>query len=282
MIYNTIIIGKGPAGITAAIYLQRANIECLVIGKDGGALEKTKKVENYYGFEEPISGERLLLNGIHQAQNLGVQVISDEVVDIQWNEIFTVTTKNKKYQSKNVILATGSNRNKPNIKGIKEFEGRGVSYCAVCDAFFYRGKDVSIIGNGSYAIHELEHLKPVAKSITLLTNGEPLNEKVEAKVIQTPIREVRGEKVVTDVTFADNTNFSTQGIFIAQGIASSSALAKKIGAIETNDKIVVDENMKTNISGLYAIGDCTGPVYQITKAVYQGTIAALNIIKGGK
>lgn len=282
MFYDVIIIGKGPAGITASIYLKRANLECLVIGKDGGALEKTKKVENYYGFEQAISGKELLLKGIQQAQNLNIPVISDEVINIEWNERFKVTTRNQQYESNYVILATGTNRNKPNIKGIKEYEGKGVSYCAVCDAFFYREKDVSVIGNGIYAVNELEHLKKVAKSVTLLTNGEPLEENVQAEVIQKPIKEVRGEEVIKSITFEDNTNINTSGIFIAQGMASSSALAKKLGAIENDGKIIVNEKMKTNIPNLYAIGDCTGPIYQITKAVYQGTIAAIDIAKINK
>ena len=156
--YDVIVVGSGPAGISAAIYAKRRKLSVLVLSKGNGALSKTDKIENYYGFPEPISGEKLYKNGIRQAKNLGIEIIEDEVVSLQFIENFEIETVNSHYQSKAVILATGTNRTIPNIKGIREFEGKGVSYCAICDAFFYKGKDVVVIGNGNYAIHEQESL----------------------------------------------------------------------------------------------------------------------------
>lgn len=147
MVYDVIIIGKGPAGITAGIYLKRANHKILIIGKDGGALEKTKAIDNYYGFSDTISGKDLLKQGLEQANRLGIPVQTDEVLGIEKGEDFVVETRNNTYHTKTVILATGTNRNAPKIKGIKELEGKGVSYCAICDAFFYRNKSVAVLGS---------------------------------------------------------------------------------------------------------------------------------------
>lgn len=145
--YDSIIIGKGPAGISAGIYLRRSNFNVLVIGKDGGALEKTKSIDNYYGFSETVNGKDLLEEGLKQAKRLGVLLDTDEVLSIEKGDYFTIETRNNIYQAKTVILATGTNRNTPKIKGIKELEGKGVSYCAICDAFFYRNKKVAVLGS---------------------------------------------------------------------------------------------------------------------------------------
>ena len=138
---------KDQHGISAGIYLKRSNYNVLIIGKDGGALEKTKTIDNYYGFSNTISGKELLEQGLEQAKRLGVLLETDEVLSIEKDNYFTIETRNNIYQSKTVILATGTNRNTPKIKGIKELEGKGVSYCAICDAFFYRNKEVAVLGS---------------------------------------------------------------------------------------------------------------------------------------
>lgn len=123
--YDVAVIGSGPAGITAAIYAKRRNLSTLVISKGNGALEKAKKIDNYYGFANGVSGKKLYENGLNQAVNLGVEIVQDEVINIELKDNFTIETVNSKYDTKSVILATGVNRNIPNIKGIKEFEGKG-------------------------------------------------------------------------------------------------------------------------------------------------------------
>ena len=158
--YDVIIIGAGPAGISAGLYTKRANLKVLILYKDQSALEKTEWIENYYGFENGISGKDLYKTGIQQAKNLGIDVRKEEVTNIQFgeNNQYMVMTEKETYKTKTVIFATGNKKNTPKIKGIKEFEGKGVSYCAVCDGFFYRNKDVSILGNGKYAISEANEL----------------------------------------------------------------------------------------------------------------------------
>lgn len=279
--YDVIVIGSGPAGITAAIYAKRRNLSILVISKGNGALQKAEKIDNYYGFENGISGKELYENGIKQAKNLGIDFIEDEVINIEYINQFTVETVNSKYEAKAVILATGVSRNVPNIKGIKEFEGKGVSYCAVCDSFFYKGKDVAVLGDGNYAIHEFETLKPVASSVTILTNGNTMVENRDSsiEVNSKKIREFRGDTKLEEVEFEDNTIQNLNGVFIAMGTASSSDLARKIGARIENNNIVVNENMETTVPGLFACGDCTGGLLQISKAVYEGAKAGLAVLK---
>lgn len=279
--YDAIIIGSGPAGISAGIYLKRAKKNILIISNGKSALDKANKIENYYGIES-ISGKELYEIGIKQAQNLDIQIEVDEVTNISFEKNFIVTTVNREYESKNVIIATGTNRNAPNIKGIKEYEGKGVSYCAICDAFFFRNKNVAVVGNGNYAIHEAKQLKPVANSVTILTNGKDIIQNRDAldfEVDETPIREFRGSNSIEEVEFDNNNVKKIDGVFIAIGTASSTDLAKKIGASIKNNNIVVNENMETTVKGLYACGDCTGGLLQINKAVYEGAKAAMSIIQ---
>lgn len=279
--YDVIVIGSGPAGITAAIYAKRRNLSILVISKGNGTLQKAEKIDNYYGFENGISGKELYVNGIKQAKNLGIDFIEDEVINIEYINQFTIETVNSKYEAKAVILATGVSRNVPNIKGIKEFEGKGVSYCAVCDSFFYKGKDVAVLGDGNYAIHEFETLKPIASSVTILTNGNTMVENRDSsiEVNSKKIREFRGDTKLEKVEFEDNTIQNLNGVFIAMGTASSSDLARKIGARIENNNIIVNENMETTVPGLFACGDCTGGLLQISKAVYEGAKAGLAVLK---
>ncbi|MGN1303105.1 MAG: NAD(P)/FAD-dependent oxidoreductase, partial [Clostridia bacterium] len=184
--YDVIIVGAGPAGISASLYTIRGNLKTLVIYKEKSALEKAQKIENYYGFENGIKGEELYKTGIEQAKNLGVEILEEEVTNIQIDfdeankeqkqQIFKIETLNNEFKAKAVILATGNKKNKPNIEKIDEYEGKGVSYCAVCDGFFYRNKNVAVIGNGDYAISEAMDLQNVAKSINILTNGNEIPE----------------------------------------------------------------------------------------------------------
>ena len=285
--YDSIIIGSGPAGITASLYMARAGLNVLIISKNQSAFDKAEKIENYYGFEMPISGKELNENGIKQAKRIGVEFLEKEVISIKYseNECYEVIVanqgKDEKYAAKTVVLATGTNRNKPKIKGIKEFEGRGISYCAICDAAFFRNKDVGVLGNGDYAIGEIEELLPIVKSVTMLTNGlEPIEYRSDNLNINTKkIREFRGTNRVEEIEFEDDSVKEINGIFIAQGVATSVDFAKKLGAMIENNYIVVNEKMETTVPNIYACGDCTGGLLQISKAVHEGSKAGIEIIK---
>lgn len=279
--YDVMIIGTGPAGVSAGLYTARARLRTLIIGSGSGALGKADKIENYYGFSRPISGEKLLSEGILQAKNVGADIISDQVVSVGFDNGYIIKTKNNEYMGKAVIIATGSNRTAPKIDGFTRFEGQGISYCAVCDAFFYRDKDVAVLGCCEYALHEAGELLPIAKSVTLLTNGvAPIADiPKEIPVITTPIAALEGEQTLELVRFTDGSELQVAGMFVAIGVAGSSDLAKKLGAETEGLKIVVNENMATNLLGLYAAGDCTGGMMQIAKAVYEGAKAGTEAVK---
>ena len=278
---NVIIIGNGPAGISTALYTTRGGIDTTIIGKDSGSLGKASEIENYYGFEQPISGKDLIQNGIVQAKRLGAKMLTEEVVGISYNDKLVVLTKENEYPADSILIATGSSRTTPSIKGLKEFEGHGVSYCAVCDAFFYRGKDVAVLGNGEYAIHEALDLLPTSNSVTIVTNGKEPTTFIPdlIKLNTNKIESLSGDEVLEGINFIDGSSLSISGLFIAIGVAGSVDLAKKLGARIENNKIVTDETMATNIPGLYAAGDCTGGLLQISKAVYEGALAGTEIIK---
>ena len=290
MEYDVIIIGAGPAGISASLYAKRGNLNTLVLYEEQSSLEKTDRIENYYGFENGITGKELYKSGIKQAQNIGVNVKKEEVTKIEImpsGDFFIKTTKTE-YKAQAVILATGNKKNKPKIAGIEKFEGKGVSYCAVCDGFFYRNRSVAVLGSGEYAISETNDLINIANDITILTDGEnaPEFRADNVRVDTRKVKEIQGEDKVEKIEFEDGQKIETNGIFVAQGVAGSTEFAKKLGAITKKDKIVVNEKMETNIKGLYACGDCTGGLLQITKAAHEGTIAGLQAIKyiklGGK
>lgn len=285
---------QGLHGITASLYTIRKNLKTLVIYKEKSALEKATKIENYYGFENGISGKDLYQSGINQAKNLGVDVLEEEVTNIQLdftnlidikennkikkNYTFKVKTLNREINSKSVILATGSKRNSPKIKNIDKFVGKGVSYCAVCDGFFYRNKSVGIIGNGAYAVSEAKELQNLAKEITIFTNGMKIkNYELDGiKVNTNKIEEIEGKDKVEKIKFEDGQEKNIDGIFIAEGIAGSGDFAKELGAKIDGQTIVVDENMKTSVSGLFACGDCVGGLSQVVKNVYEGARAGIS------
>lgn len=285
--YDVIIIGAGPAGISAALYAKRANLNVLVIYKGISNVEKAEKIDNYYGFVNGISGKELYNNGIKQAKNLGVEFYIEEVTAIEiGKEGYIVDTPNKKYIGKTIVISTGNKKVTPNIKGLKKFEGKGISYCAICDAFFYKNKNIAVIGNGEFAITESKILKNVTNNITILTDGQVTsfnyNEfNVENKKIKEIVGEVRVEKII----FEDNTELSIDGIFIAMGEAGAIDFARSLGILIDNNDIKINEKMETNLPGVYACGNITGGLLQISKAVYEGAVAGINaakFIKGGK
>lgn len=279
---NLIIIGGGPAGLSASIYAARAGLKPTVLYQGGGALEKTDKIENYFGFAQPVTGAHLLDEGRAQAERLGVTLTETEVTGAEYAEKgFVVKTTGQPYEAEAIILATGAPRSAPKIPGIAELEGRGVSYCAICDAFFYRGKSVAVLGQGEYAVEEAKTLLPVVSSVTLLTNGaEPPAGLPDGISVETrPVARVAGEDKVSAIEFQDGATLAADGLFIAYGTAGSTDFARKLGAMTEGRSITVDGKMLTNVPGLFAAGDCTGGLLQVAKAVSDGAIAAMSAIK---
>ena len=278
---KVVIIGSGPAGVSAALYTARAGLETTVLTKGIGALERAGKIENYYGFAEPVSGAELAARGIAGAKAVGVRFVEAEAVGLTFTDRLTVETLTGEWPADAVILATGASRAAVPIPGLAGLDGHGVSWCAACDAFFYRGKDVAVLGSGAYALHEVEALLPVVRSVTLLTNGAPLTADFPAAVtVRTEkVEAILGEKVVEGVRLASGAELAVAGVFVALGVAGSTALARKLGAQVENDRIVTDDKMQTTVPGLYAVGDCTGGMLQVAKAVYEGALAGTEAAK---
>ena len=296
-----VIIGAGPAGISAALYAARANMDPLVINNGIGALEKAEKIENYYGMEHPVSGKELFEIGIAQAKALGVRILDAQVLGIGGFDTFQVKTTAGDFDTISVILATGSKRKAPSIPGIKELEGRGVSYCAVCDAFFYRGKNVAVLGNSDFALHEAEELAPMAGSVTIYTDGrEPEFSKEAPFAVNTmKIQCVEGDEKVTGLRLISDKNETeicaqecsrsgdnalqqqnvspVDGVFVALGTAGSAEMARQMGASLTEKgNIKVNDKMESSVPGLFAAGDCTGGLLQVAKAVHDGAQAGIS------
>lgn len=278
---NIVIIGSGPAGVSAALYAARAGVETTVLTKGPGALGRAELIQNYYGFAEPISGAELERRGIEGAKALGVQFVTTEAVGLTYMDKLTVETLAGDFPADAVILATGASRAAPHIPGLAGLEGHGVSYCATCDAFFYRGKDVAVLGSGEYALHEVQALLPVVKSVTLLTNGSPLTASFPPEVTVCPekVNAILGEERVSGVELSGGKTAALSGVFVALGVAGSTALARKLGAEVNGNRILVDEHMQTTLPGLYAAGDCTGGLLQVAKAVYEGALAGTEAAK---
>ena len=279
-----LILGSGPAGVSAALYAVRGGVETTVINQGIGALAKVEHIENYYGFADAVSGQELAEAGISGAKRLGVQFVEAEVIGLGLNETLTgfqVQTTDSQFEADSVVLATGAARRQPKLPGLKELEGRGVSYCAVCDAFFYRGKEAAVLGGGEYALHEADTLLPHAAKVHVFTDGStPEVDFPAAMTLHTEkITAIQGEKRVQGVELAGGKIVPVAGVFVAYGTAGSGELARKAGAILQENSIAVDRAMATNIPGLFAAGDCTGGLLQVAKAVYEGAVAGLSAVK---
>lgn len=279
-----LILGSGPAGVSAALYAVRGGVETTVISQGIGALAKAEHIENYYGFADAVSGRELAEAGIAGAKRLGVQFVEAEVIGLGMNETLTgfqVQTTDSRFEADSVVLATGAARRQPKLPGLKELEGRGVSYCAVCDAFFYRGKEAAVLGGGEYALHEADMLLPHAAKVHVFTDGSaPEVDFPAAMTLHTEkITAIQGEKRVQGVELAGGKIVPVAGVFVAYGTAGSGDLARKAGAILQENSIAVDRAMATNIPGLFAAGDCTGGLLQVAKAVYEGAVAGLSAVK---
>jgi thioredoxin reductase (NADPH) len=277
---KVIIIGYGPAGVSAAIYLKRAGIEPLLIGKDLGALEGyTDLVENFYGFAEPIPGKDLIKNGVEQAKHLGIQVVTDSVISLKLVENhFEVVTATHTYEAKSVLLATGKTRQTLTRPGFVKYRGKGISMCATCDGYFYRRKKIAIVGCGAYMQHELEYLNRLSPDVTVFTDGHELLCEVKNPVIKEKITNFVGTEKITHIE-TKNGSYLVDGVFIALGTPSSIEFASQLGVIVEKNNLAVDENYQTNIKGLFAAGDIIGGKLQIAKAVYDGMNVADSIYK---
>ena len=297
--YDLIIIGAGPAGLAASIYASRYKINHLVIGAEiGGQITKAWQVENYPGFEL-ISGQELTERFKKQAMNLGGEIISATVENIDNipGGFAVFIGEDKKYECKHIIFALGMNPRKLDIENEDKFIGRGISYCAICDAMFFKNKDVIVIGGGDSAATASLHLAEFANSVQLLQRRnkcfEPAweekinnNQKITISSFE-EIEKILGDEKVSGISYknkdGEKKEINAQGIFIEIGSAPGVVVAKELGVkTDEHDYIIVSQDQSTNLENVYAAGDVTtnsNKFRQITTAVAEGAIAAGSVYK---
>lgn len=275
---DVIVIGAGPAGATAALYLKRAGLSVRVFDSGGSALLKADRIENYYG-TGTVSGRELFEKGISCLEELGVGVVHSQVLSVTYDGSFEIQSDSGIYSSAAVLIASGASRQKPPVEGFDGYLGRGASYCAVCDGFFFRKKAVAVIGSGDYALHEASVLSKICKSVVILTNGEPVTADFSGFDLRTEkITGIEGRDRISAV-ITEGGALAVDGLFAAVGIAGAADFARRIGAQMNGNDIAVNERFETNVPGLFAAGDCVCSIKQIGTAVGSATAAAMQIIK---
>jgi thioredoxin reductase (NADPH) len=281
-IFDTAIIGSGPAGFSAVLNLYARKKKIILFGNfKFSAIYKAKKIKNYLG-EKEISGLELLDKFYNHINSVNIDHISKNVSQIFYNnEIFSINCDNNIYFSKTIILATGVSRQK-NIKNEEKFLGRGVSYCATCDGIFFRNKTICIISYDKSQEHEIIFLSKLAKKIYLFFDYKKINintNKDNVIILQDTVKEIIGENNLVGVSFYDrNKILECDGVFIFKKSISPKELLSGI-KINKDKSIKINKNCETNLSGVYACGDCAGGIYQLNKAIGEAQIAAQNAAK---
>lgn len=275
--YDVAIIGSGPAGISAAINAKIRNKDIIIFGNEelSDKLIKAPKISNYIGLPN-ITGLELKSKLQNHLDVMGINITFEKINSIYaMGEYFALAVNEKMYEAKTVVLATGVEYTKP-LKGEQEFLGRGVGYCATCDAPLYKGKTVTVIGYNKEAEKEANYVSELASKVYYVpVYRENLNLKDNIEVIQDKVLEIYGTDKVERVILKYK-SISTDGVFVLKSSIAPDQLMP--GLILEAGHIKVDINMKTSIEGCFAAGDCTGKPYQYMKAVGQGQIAALNAV----
>lgn len=284
--FDVAIIGCGPAGLQAAIHAAGKKAKVMVFGRPEKSSLYKAHVANYCCYDEVISGKALLEAGRRQAESFDAQFLEQDIIETknENNRFVVVTESSETFYSKTLILTMGIARKKLRVKGEKEFVGRGVSYCVDCDANFFRGMDVAIVGNESAAVAGALTLLGYARKVYLVCRGLDVSDllrdqlnKSEVRVIRdTWIKEIIGSNDVEEVLLTNGERLEVKGIFVELGAKGAMELAANLGVIfdsETFSFIETNKKQETNIPGLYAAGDITGQPWQIAKAVGEGCVA---------
>lgn len=292
--YDIIIIGAGPGGLTAGIYAGRQGTKNLIIDRDlaGGIGREVPEMENYPGFDK-ISGLELIEKMKAQAIKNTELHEMEEVTEISKNDTeyrFTVRTTKDTYQSKTIILATGSSHRHLEAKGEDEFKGKGVSYCATCDGFFFAGRDIIMVGGGNSALQEALYLKNLGANVTVVHRRDEfraqkhlqnqIKEKEIPTILNATVEEIKGDMLVESVVLKNTktgelTEIPTNGVFISVGYIPHTELAQQLGVeLDESGHIIIDKEQKTNVSYVYAIGDVCIGLKQWVVACGEGAVAA--------
>jgi len=291
--FDVIIIGAGPAGLSAGIYAKRAGLECIILekGVPGGQVLTSPNIENYPGFVE-VSGIKLMETMADHARRYVDIREGEEVLRVRGGEKFEIMTTSAKYTSRAIVLTSGSTHRKLEVKGEEGMTGRGVSYCATCDGFFYKGRDVIVVGGGNTALTDALYLNSIGCRVSIAHRrnafraDKHLQDTVTKRNIEvlwnTVVDEIVGEQEVTGVRLRNLKNGTTHikktnGVFVAVGELPSSQLAAELGLdMDAGGFVNVDKSFRTNVPFVYAAGDVTGGIRQIVAAVHGGAAAALS------
>jgi thioredoxin-disulfide reductase len=291
-IYDSIIVGAGPAGITASIYASRKQMDIMVIGHEiGGQVTKTSVIENYTGYEE-ITGEDLAKKFHDHLKQFHFDFKHTQVISLkQEKDFFLVSTKEESFKTLSIILALGARPRLLNIKGEEELKNRGVTYCATCDAPLFFGKDVAVVGSGNSAFGTVLQLTSIANKIYLLmrspnAKGDPIlfdkiknNPKVTI-FYEHEILEIKGEKKVEEIVVKNGgakKSIEVGGVFVNVGYSPNTDIAEGFLELNNRKEIIINDNNETSISGIFAAGDCTSvPFKQIIIASGEGAKAAIS------
>jgi len=295
MKWDLIIIGAGPAGLTAGLYAARYKIKTLVIGMlPGGTVTEAHKVCNFPSYEN-IGGVELMLKMIKQIKDIGVEIKSEEVISVGKKDFFRVATNKGEYSAKKIIIATGSKRMKLGVEREEEMMGQGISYCATCDANFYKDKIVGVVGGGNSALTSALLLSRVAKKVYIIyrqekfSKAEPMwiddveKEKKITPIFNSVVLKLIGKKKLEEIEIEKDgkkKKVKLDCLFIEIGGISNIKLAKLLGIRLEKNFIDVDKEQKTNVEGVFAAGDVTNnPLKQIVTACGEGAVAAFSVFK---
>lgn len=291
--YDVIILGAGPAGLSAGIYASRAGLDCVILEKGipGGQVLTSPTIENYPGFPE-IAGMKLMENMAEHAKIYVDIREGEEVLRVRGGDKFEVITTSGRYTSRALILATGSYHRKLDVAGEEGMTGKGVSYCATCDGFFYKGKEVIVVGGGNTALTDALHLSSLGCKVTIVHRRNQLraDKHLQDSVVQhkipilwdTVVEEIVEGNEVTAVRLRDLKTGKVHakpvsGVFVAVGEVPSSQLAAELGLdMDSGGFVTVDRSFRTNVAFVYAAGDVSGGIRQIVAAVHGGAAAALS------
>jgi thioredoxin reductase (NADPH) len=296
---NLIVIGSGPAGLTAALYTARANLSPLVFtgNEIGGQVSISAEVENYPGFPEGLTGPEMVERFQKQAERFGARVEYAEVTEVDFDvHPFRIKSYDSEHEAKAIVIATGASARKLGVPGEAEFTGRGVSYCATCDGFFFRDKDIAVVGGGDSALEEGVFLTKFARRVRIIHRRDQLragqtlqdrarrNEKIEF-VWNTVVTEINGDGAVESVQLKDVhtgelSTLETDGVFVYIGHYPNSQPFK--GKLEMDDHgyILTDRRTRTSVPGVFAAGEIADPIFrQIVTSAGEGCKAALEVEK---
>lgn len=292
--YDVVILGTGPAGLQAAIHAARTKVSVLVMGREHKSSLYKAHVENYCCLSG-ISGEELLQQGVRQASDSGAHFLHEDVIEtLQEDDWFIISTESgRTIKTRTIIMAMGVTRNRLGVPGEKEFIGKGVSYCVDCDANFYRGSKVAVVGSESAAVSGALTLLFYAKEVHLVSDQLQVSDRLDYQIKESnvnvhlgrKVKEIIGQEKVEGLIMDDGQRIDVDGVFIETGAKGAVELAAILGVALDQEHfkyIVTDKQQQTNVSGIYAAGDICGPPWQMAKAVGEGCVVGLSAAKYAK